>query len=115
MDNFWNKTRKKKLNERIIKDRITGDIRTLFEQQEIDDCEPKSVSSFLNNNYIEYDTNGDKNRDFSLDEYLNKIKPYVKNIIINLQNSDTWKIELTIAIWLYFFKGCWRQVCNALK
>ena len=115
MDNFWNKTRKKKLNERIIKDRITGDIGTLFEQQEIYDYEPKSVSSFWNNNYIEYDTNGDKNRHLSLDEYLNKIKPCVKNIITNLQNSDTWKIQLTIAIWLYFFKGCWRQVCNALK
>ena len=26
-----------------------------------------------------------------------KIKPYLKDIIINLQNSDTWKIQLTIA------------------
>ena len=28
----------------------------------------------------------------------NKIKPYLRNIIIDLQNSDTWKIQLTIAI-----------------
>ena len=34
----------------------------------------------------------------SLDEYLNKIKPYLRNIIIDLQNSDAWKIQLTIAI-----------------
>ena len=33
-----------------------------------------------------------------IDEYLNKIKPYLSNIIIDLQNSDTWKIQLTIAI-----------------
>ena len=27
-----------------------------------------------------------------------KRKPYFRNIIIDLQNSDTWKIQLTIAI-----------------
>ena len=31
-------------------------------------------------------------------KYLNKIKPYFRNIIIDLQSSDTWKIQLTIAI-----------------
>ena len=35
------------------------------------------------------DSNGDKNRNLSLDEYLNKIRPYLRNIIIDLQNSDT--------------------------
>ena len=59
---------------------------------------PKTVSNFCNNNYIEYQSNGDKNRNLSLDKYLIKIKPYMRNIIINLQNSDTWKIQLTIAI-----------------
>ena len=34
----------------------------------------------------------------SLDKHLSKSKPYLKNIIIDLQNSDTWKIKLTIAI-----------------
>ena len=28
----------------------------------------------------------------SVDEYLNRIKPYLRNIIIDLQNFDTWKI-----------------------
>ena len=56
------------------------------------------VNNFWNNNYIEYENNGDKNRNLSLDKYLNKIKPYLRNIIIGLQNSDTWKIRLTIAI-----------------
>ena len=31
----------------------------------------------------------------SLGECLNKIKPYLKNKIINLQNYDAWKIQLT--------------------
>ena len=33
-----------------------------------------------------------------LDEYYNKIEAYLRNIIINLQNSDAWKIQLAIAI-----------------
>ena len=38
------------------------------------------------------------NSNLSLDEYLNKTKPYLRKIVIDLQNSDTWKIQLTIAI-----------------
>ena len=101
MDTFWTRRRKKtkgkkkKHNERIIKDRIIRDIRTLFEQE--DYYEHKSVSNFWDNNYIEYELNGDKNRNLSFDEYL-KIKHYLMNIIINLENYDAWKIQLTIAI-----------------
>ena len=32
----------------------------------------------------------------SLDEYLNKLEPYLRNLIIDLQNSDTWKIAIPI-------------------
>ena len=34
----------------------------------------------------------------SVELYLNKIKLYLKDIIDNLKNSDTWKNQLTIAI-----------------
>ena len=34
----------------------------------------------------------------SIKEYLDVIKPYLKDIINNLKNSDTLKIQLTIAI-----------------
>ena len=55
--------KKKKHNERIIKDRIIRDTRKLFKQkQEKDYYKPKRVSNFWNNNYIEYESNGDKNR-----------------------------------------------------
>ena len=42
--------------------------------------------------------NGDRKKNLSADEYLNKIKSYLRNVIIDLQNSDRWKIQLTIAI-----------------
>ena len=34
----------------------------------------------------------------SLEEYLNRIKPYMRNITSDLQGSDTWKIQLTVTI-----------------
>ena len=49
----------------------------------------KRISNFWNNNYTEYESNGDTNKILSLEEYLNKIKPYLRNIIIDLQESDT--------------------------
>ena len=80
-------------------DHLKINIRTLFEQQEEKDYYKRErVSNFWNNNYIEYKSKGDKNRNSSLDEFLNKIKPYLRNIIIDLQNFDTWKIQLTVAI-----------------
>ena len=48
--------------------------------------------------YIEYESSGDRNKNLSLKEYLDKIKPYLRDIVINPQKSDTWKIHLTIAI-----------------
>ena len=56
------------------------------------------MSNFWNNNHVEFESNGDKNRNFSLDNHLNKTKPCLRNLIIDLQNSDVWKIQLTIAI-----------------
>ena len=84
------KKKKKKHNERIIKDSIIKDIRTLFEEEEEDYYEPKRVSNFGNND--------DQNINLSLAEYLNEIKAYLRTTITNLQNSEVWKIQLTIAI-----------------
>ena len=81
--------KKKKQNERLINDKIIRDIGTLFEQQKEDYYKPKRVSSIWNNNYIECESNGDKSSNLSLDEYLNKIEPYLRDIIIDLQSPDT--------------------------
>ena len=40
----------------------------------------------------------------SVKEYLDKIKPYLTDIIINLRKSDTEKIQLTIAFNFIFSK-----------
>ena len=89
----------KEQNERLIKDKIIRDIRKLFErEQEQNYYKPKRVSTFRNNNDIEYESNGCKNSNLLLDEYRNKIKPYLQDIIIGLQSYDAQKIQLTATI-----------------
>ena len=39
--------------------------------------------------YNEYKSNSDKNKTLSVEEYLNKIRPYLKYIINNLKKSYT--------------------------
>ena len=46
---------------------------------------------------MEYESNDDRNKTLSVEEYFNKIRPYLKDIINNLKNSDTWRIQLAIA------------------
>ena len=82
-----------KKENRSIKDRKIRDIRNHFEHEEKEDyCKPVRVGSFYNNNYIEYERNRDRNKTLSLKEYLDDTKPYLKDVIINLKRSDTWKI-----------------------
>ena len=82
-----------------IKDRILKDIKNLFEHEEEEEnyYEPVRVSNFWSNNYIKYNSNGDRNKTQSVWEYLNEIRPYLKDIINKLKKSDTWKVQLTIA------------------
>ena len=54
-------------------------------------------NNFWSNDYIKYESNSDRNKTLSVEEFLNKISPYLKFIINNLQNTDTWKTQLTIA------------------
>ena len=85
---------------KAIKYRILSDIRNLFEHEEEEENYyiPVRVSNFRSYDYIEYKSNGDRNKTLSIEEYLTKIRLYLKDIINNLKKSDTWKIQLTIAV-----------------
>ena len=93
----------KKENE-AIKDRIIRDITTHFKQED-DYYKLTRVGNFWNNNYIEYESSGDRNKNLSIKGYLDKIKPNLRDTIINLQKSDTWNIQLPIAINIICSKG----------
>ena len=38
---------------------------------------------------MEYESNGDRNKTLSVEEYFNKINPYLKDIINNLKTNVT--------------------------
>ena len=69
----------------------------------------------FNNNYIQYESKGDKGQNLSMKKYLNMIRPYLSytindhktqgkwrihsgNKIIEYKTQSEWKIQLTIAI-----------------
>ena len=56
----------------------------LFEHEEEDYYKPVRVDSFWSNNYIEYESNGCRNKTLSIGDYLNKIRTYWKYIINDL-------------------------------
>ena len=82
--------RVKKENE-TTNDKIIRDIKLLFEQED-DYCKPVRESNSWNNNYIGYESNGNKNKNLSVKKYLNETKPYLKYTITDLQKSGTWKV-----------------------
>ena len=88
-----------KKRTKAIKDRIVTNIKKLLEDRKKENCyKPVRVSNFWSNNYIEYerDRNGDRNKTLSVEEYVNKIRPYLEDIINSLKKCDTWKIQLPI-------------------
>ena len=57
---------------------------------------PTIVKSGYNNNHIEYRSEGDKL--LTIEEYLNLIEPYLRELINNHKNKGEWKIQLTAQI-----------------
>ena len=82
---------------KTIKDRILRDIENLIECKKEEENYYFKSSNFWSNNYIKCKGNRDRNKSLLVEEYINKIRPYLKDITNNLKHSDTWRIELTRA------------------
>ena len=85
---------------RGIKSVVLRYIKNLFfeYEKEKENYKPKRGNNFWSNNYIECKSNGDINKILSVEEYLNRIRTYLKSIINNLKKSSVWKSQLTITI-----------------
>ena len=90
---------RKKIKE--VEDRILMDMKYLFEEY----YKPVRLNNFWSNNYIEYKSRGVWYKTLSVEEHLDKIRLYLKDIINNLQKSYTWKIQLSIIINFFSSKG----------
>ena len=80
---------------KATKDKILRDTKNLFEhgKEEENYSKPVRVSNFWSNNYIEYEIIGDRNKTLSVEEYHNKIRPYLKDTINNLKNLTHGKFK----------------------
>ena len=57
---------------------------------------PTIVKSGYSNNYIEYRSEGDKL--LTIEEYLDLIEPYLRELINDHKSKGEWKIQLTAQI-----------------
>ena len=73
-------------------DKTNSDIRNIFKQEDF--YGPIRVDYLYSNNYIEYDSDGNRNKNLSIKEYLSESKSYLRDIIIKLQKYDRQKIQL---------------------
>ena len=66
---------------KAIKNRILRDIKNFFEHEKEEEnyYKPVRVSNFWSNNYIDYESNGDRNKTPLAGEYLDKIRPHLKS------------------------------------
>ena len=67
----------------------------MFKLDEKDYYKPIKIRNAFSNNYIEYESNADKDRTLPIEEYLDKIRPYLSNIINDHKTRGEWKIQLT--------------------
>ena len=73
------------------------DIKDLFELSiDEDHYKPILVKSGYNNNYVQYESKGDKI--LTIKEYLTLIEKYLRKLINQCKNEDEWKIQLTSEI-----------------
>ena len=79
---------------------IFRNIKNFFEyEKEVENWyKPVRVNNFWNNSYIKYKGNSDENKILSVEEHLDKIRPYLRDILNDLKQSDAWKIQLAVAI-----------------
>ena len=92
-------------NEKIeeIKKNFYDPKNNLFKLKE-DNYKPVKIGNAFSNNYIEYESNGDKDKNLSIKDYLDEIKPCLSDIINDHKTQGEWKIHLTIAINLFSSK-----------
>ena len=100
IDEEYFKRQKKDLNKiKICQYNITRDIGHLFNEISKEDYyEPIEIKNALEGSYIEYESRGDNNDNLSLEEYLNIIRPYLKDMIGNHKAHNEWKIQLVMKI-----------------
>ena len=57
----------------------------------------RNITVFDNNNYIEFESKGDKDKTLSVKEYHDMIRPFLSNMINDHKTQGKWAIQLTVS------------------
>ena len=91
--NIKNLSRLEKANK-SIKYRIFTDIKNFFEHEEDENYyKPIRVDNFWSNDHVKYQSNGDRNKTLSVEEYFNRIRPCLQDIINIAKNLPHGKFN----------------------
>ena len=90
----WNKT----VKDNAINNETIRDIHILFEPDRKDYHEPIRNKNAFNKDYIEYESNGNKEKTLSIEKDLYEITLYLNKIINDLKTQGKWKTQLLTAI-----------------
>ena len=69
---------------------------------------PIITNSAFNNNYIPYESKGYKDKNLSIKEYLDMIRPYLSNIINDHKTHGEWRIHSGNTIIKHKTQGEWK-------
>ena len=87
-----NKTIREIRKENRGEDKVFKDLRFLLDPEKGHYKPIKTVSAF-NNNYIQYQSTGDKDKNLSSEEYIDISRPYLTDIINSHKTQGEWKIH----------------------
>ena len=68
----------------------------------------KNIASAFNNNYIQYESMGDRYKNLSVKEYIDFIRPYLSDIINNHKAQGKWRIHSANTITEHKTQGEWK-------
>ena len=99
MEKYFKKLKEDLNKTKIFHYSITHDIVHLFNEITKENYyEPIEIKSTFDGNCIEHESRGDNNDHLSLEEYLNMIRPYLRDMIDNHKAHSEWKIQLVMKI-----------------
>ena len=70
------------------------DVKDLFDLSVDEDYyKPIITKSAFNNNYIQYESRGNKDKSLTVNEYLDIVRPYLRDIINDHKTEGEWRIH----------------------
>ena len=73
---------------------------------------PKITNNAFNNNYIQYESKGNKDTILTINTHLDIIRPYLSDIINDSKTQDEWKIHSCNTITEHKTQGEWKTILS---